>query len=509
MDTRRRDKVMEAKGMIKQQTTAHHMLKLPTREPRGWAARFSVMAWILLGLALSGCAVNPVTGQREVRIVGEQRAIAMGAEQYGPSQQMQGGALRVDPSLQAYVTKVGNHVAAASGVNLPYEFVVLNNSTPNAWALPGGKIAINSGLLLILRNEAELAAVLAHEVAHAAAGHGVQKYQRAVFTEGLLVLASAGLQVAGVQGGNQVVGSARQGAQLLGLKYSRDAEREADFYGSEFMAKAGYDPMAAATLQEQFLALAGGQPAAGSAVWFASHPPSAERVANNRRRAGELRQDGYQQGRFEQAAFAQATRQLRARAPAYELYDEAVTLVEQDALDAAASSVSQALRQFDGEAKFHGLRGLIRARQNRYDDALTNLNRAVERDPNYFAHYLNRGEVWLRKGDRTRAKTDFNRSMRLLPTAAAQKGFVSLDISDNPAKYVKISVRSGEEGSVVQAQNQAGVDLSNVLVRVEREGSGSVRQETIRLDRLSAERPIQRQVDGVVRRAYAVSAEVR
>jgi predicted Zn-dependent protease len=78
-----------------------------------------------------------------------------------------------------------------------------------------------------------------------------------------------------------VVGAAQQGAQLIGLKYSRDAEREADYYGADFMVKAGYDPYAAVTLQEQFLALSNDQGQQGVASWFASHPTSAERVQNN------------------------------------------------------------------------------------------------------------------------------------------------------------------------------------------------------------------------------------
>lgn len=463
---------------------------------------------LVLVMTATACTVNPVTGEREIRLVNDQQAIAMGGEQYGPAQQMQGGVLRVDPALQTYVSRVGNHVARASGVDLPYEFVVLNNTTPNAWALPGGKIAVNSGLLLMLRNEAELAAVLAHEVAHAAAGHGVQKYQRAVFTEGLMVLASVGLQVAGVPGGNEVVGTARQGAQLLGLKHSRDAERQADYYGSEFMAKAGYDPYAAVTLQEQFLALSGESQGEQTAIWFVSHPPSAERVQNNRQRATALQRAGYSQSKYGQAEFAQATQLLRARAPAYELYDEAVALIKADALDTAADTLAQAINQFDGEAKFHGLRGMIRLQQGREDDALTNLNRAIERDPNYFEFYLARGEVWRRKGDRERAKADLNKSMLLLPTSAAQRGFVALDIADNPAKYVSVSAGQISTGSMVQVTNRAGIDLTNVLIQVEVEAGGQVQQQTLRVDRLGAETPVQQTITGAVQRAYAVGAEV-
>lgn len=456
---------------------------------------------------LGGCVVNPVTGEREVRLVSDQSANAMGAEQYGPAQQMQGGLLRVDQDLQAYVTRVGNRLAVASGVNLPYEFVVLNNSSLNAWALPGGKIAVNRGLLMSLRNEAELAAVLAHEVVHAAAGHGVQRYQRGLLTEGLLSAAAIGLDIRGLQGGNQVVGAAQQGAQLIGLKYSRDVEREADYYGADFMVKAGYDPYAAVTLQEQFLALSNGQGQTGVGSWFASHPTSAERLQNNRIRARELRgQIG--QGRFAQAEYEQATRLLRSRADAYEDYDEAVVLAQEQAFGAASAAVGRALSMVDAEAKFHGLRGMIRFKQGNLKDALTNLNRAIERDPNYFQYYLVRGRIFQAMGDGGRAKTDLSKSMLLLPTSAAKVGFVSLDIADNPARYVRITSSVNEAGSVVQIVNRAGIDLANVLMQLEIEEAGQRRQQTINLARLGAQQPVVRQVSGTVRQAYAVSAQV-
>ncbi|MBT3900086.1 MAG: M48 family metalloprotease, partial [Gammaproteobacteria bacterium] len=123
------------------------------------------MTKLLLLLALitclsTGCAVNPVTGKNELSIISESRELTIGAQQYGPSQQSQGGTYSVDPALTDYVNEVGQRLAAVSDRQLPYEFIVLNDSVPNAWALPGGKIAINRGLLMQLDSEAELAAVL-------------------------------------------------------------------------------------------------------------------------------------------------------------------------------------------------------------------------------------------------------------------------------------------------------------------------------------------------------------
>ena len=122
----------------------------------------------LLALCLvTGCAVNPVTGRNQLSIVSEAQERKIGAEQYSPSQQSQGGQFETEQALTSYVNEVGQRLAAVSERALDYEFVVLNNGVPNAWALPGGKIAVNRGLLIELDNEAELAAVLGHEIVHA------------------------------------------------------------------------------------------------------------------------------------------------------------------------------------------------------------------------------------------------------------------------------------------------------------------------------------------------------
>ena len=112
----------------------------------------AILLSVLTGL-VTGCATNPVTGKSELTFVSRDKEISIGRQQYLPAQQSQGGLYRVDSELTQYVSDVGNRLAAVSDNPLPYEFVVLNDSTPNAWALPGGKIAINRGLLAQLTNE--------------------------------------------------------------------------------------------------------------------------------------------------------------------------------------------------------------------------------------------------------------------------------------------------------------------------------------------------------------------
>lgn len=178
---------------------------------------------LLAALALAGCATNPVTGRKEIHLVSEGQEIQLGQQYYGPSRQSQGGDYVTDPRVLEYVRGVGNRLAAVADRKLPYEFTVLNSGELNAWALPGGKIAINRGLLVELQNEAELAAVLGHEIVHAAARHGAQQMEQGQLLQIGAAVASIGAAVYGGSELGQVVGQgAAVGAQLLQAKYGRD-----------------------------------------------------------------------------------------------------------------------------------------------------------------------------------------------------------------------------------------------------------------------------------------------
>jgi beta-barrel assembly-enhancing protease len=242
---------------------------------------------LALVMLAAACGTYPVTGKREIQFVSESQEIQIGAQNYAPMRQSEGGDYAVVPDLTVYVNEVGQKLAAASAQitvterRLPYEFKVLNSSVPNAWALPGGKIAVNRGLLTELKNEAELAAVLGHEIVHAAARHGAQAQERGTLLQGGLVAAQLGAALGGLddQVGGLVLAGAGVGAQLIHTRYGREAELQSDLYGTRLMKAAGYDPSAAITLQETFLRLSEGRRQNWLEGLFASHPPSQERGA--------------------------------------------------------------------------------------------------------------------------------------------------------------------------------------------------------------------------------------
>jgi predicted Zn-dependent protease len=377
----------------------------------------ALLAAAAIGGLLSGCGVNPVTGSSELSFISEQEEIRIGQAQYGPGQQSEGGVYTLDPALNDYVARVGANLARVSErPELPYEFVVLNNSTPNAWALPGGKIAVNRGLLVQLEDESQLAAVIGHEIVHAAARHGAKAQEKGT-------LLNIGLAVLGVATANSAYQDlAMQGAQLGGAliqtRYGREAELEADYFGMQYMGRAGYAPQGAVKLQETFVKLSEGNRQDWLGGLFASHPPSQERVDANRRTAQKLGVGGYD-GREE---YQRHIARLKRDAPAYAAYDKGVAAMSARRYAEALKYSDEAIGRQDREGLFYELRGAAAARLDRPADAITSLNRAITANPNFYRPYLFRGMLHLKRGNLEIAEQDLSAANRLLPTADATFG---------------------------------------------------------------------------------------
>jgi predicted Zn-dependent protease len=398
------------------------------------------IALILLS-CLAGCSVNPVTGDHEMILVSSAQELAIGAQNYVPTQQSQGGRYDVDPALTAYVQSVGNRLAAVSDVRLPYEFTVLNNSVPNAWALPGGKIAINRGLLVELKSEAELAAVLGHEIVHAAARHTAQQMSKGMLLQGLVIATSVAASDSDY--GNMAVGGASVAAQLLSTRYGRSAELESDKYGMRYMARAGYDPQGAVALQETFLRLSEGSNQDWLSGLFASHPPSGERVKANRKTAVKLGVGGT----LGVDSFNAVMKKTLAAKPAYDAYDEGRKALSDEKVDEALALANKALNLFPNEANFHALRGDVRLTNKKYSMAITNFDRAIRRRDEFFYYHLQRGMAKNELGQTEAAVIDLERSLTLLPTAPAHftLGQIKQDRGavDEAIEHYKVVAQSG------------------------------------------------------------------
>lgn len=374
---------------------------------------------------LAACATNPVTGHQELHLVSEQEEIALGQRHYGEGKQTAGGEFIIDPALTAYIRGVlANLIKVSDRPQLPYEIVVANDSTPNAWAMPGGKMAINRGLLLELNSEAELAAVLGHELVHAAARHGARQMENSmVIGIGATLLSVAARDSAHPQLADLVIGL---GAGLVGLKYGRDHELEADHYGMAYMAKAGYDPQAAVRLQETFLRLAGDKRSGWLAGLFSSHPPTQERVDANRAYAATLT-GSFRTGEKEYRAAIAGLRKLK---PAYDEHEAGLKALAAGKPDEALIHADKAIALEPREALFHTLRGKAREKSGNRKGAEADYGAAIQRNPNYFGPWLHRGLLRIADQRNQDGEADLERSATLLPTADAQLALGRLAVAD-------------------------------------------------------------------------------
>lgn len=451
---------------------------------------------ISLLLSLNTCGVNPVTKKRELQLVSEAQEINIGTQNYSPTRQAQGGDYIIDPELTAYVKSVGDKLAAVSDRKLPYEYTIINDSVPNAWAMPGGKIAFNRGLLYELNSEAELAAVMGHEMVHAAARHGAKGMERGILLQGAMIAVGIGAQ--NTDYANLIVGGAQVGAQLISSKYGRDAESESDLYGMQYMKKAGYDPAAAVTLQETFVRLSEGRKSNFIDGLFASHPPSPERVAANKATLEKVGAGG----EVGKEIYAKKTAHLRATQGAYKAYDEAVKALNEKNIAKAKTLVSQAIAIEPKEARFQELLGDIALTEKKPQEALTFYDKAIKLQPDYFKPHIQSGIALFNMGKKTEAEPFLKRANALLPTApgnallgqiAEDRGDVTaalqyyqvaatsnseigkealaravrIDFPNNPGKYVQAAAQSDNIGNLYAVvQNATPVAIQRAMVRV-------------------------------------------
>ncbi len=230
------------------------------------------------GGVVTGCATNPVTGKRQLMMISEEEEIAIDKEHSPHQFSADYGALQ-DKTLNDYINRTGKDMAARTHrPDMPYSFRGVNATYVNAYAFPGGSIACTRGILLALDNEAELGALLGHELGHVNARHTAERMSKGI----LLQAAAVGLGV-GVGAGtdSEVLGGLAMGAGSIGAgallaKYSRDDERQADALGMEYMVRSNYNAQGMVGLMDVLRSLSERKPNAID-LMFSTHPMSDER----------------------------------------------------------------------------------------------------------------------------------------------------------------------------------------------------------------------------------------
>lgn len=223
---------------------------------------------LALLLLLSGCQTAPLTGRSQLMLSSESSEIALGAEAFG--QYKAQTPRSKNAAYNSALTRVGSAIqTVAEKSDYQWEFVVLESKEANAFCLPGGKVAVYSGLFDYVANDAELACVVGHEVGHALARHGGERVSWGT-------LQSLGLSVLKTRTQSVVLAEAYGAATNMGvlLPFSRKQESEADYMGLMLMARAGYDPRAALTFWQKF----GSAPSGALEKWLSTHPGGDVRI---------------------------------------------------------------------------------------------------------------------------------------------------------------------------------------------------------------------------------------
>ena len=236
----------------------------------------SLVVAALLAASLMGCQENPVSGRNQLVLVSEEQAQASSAQAYATtlSEAQKKGKLSNDAALNNRVKRITDRLIVQAGSMYPpsrdwnWSVAVINEPTLNAWCMPGGKMAIYTGIINKLNlNDDEIAQIMGHEISHALLGHGRERMSRAMATQGSLMLGS-------IIAGQDLSALGPVADIALTLPNSREAESEADRYGIELAARSGYNPHAAVRLWEKMGAASGN----GPPQFLSTHPASANRI---------------------------------------------------------------------------------------------------------------------------------------------------------------------------------------------------------------------------------------
>jgi predicted Zn-dependent protease len=244
-----------------------------------WQHKF-IWPGLAFALTFTACVTTPETGRKQLAPLPESTMNSLGAQAY--EEMLKTEKKSTDAKLTAEVLEIGKRIAAASGKNYNWEFTLFENKQVNAFCLPGGKVGVYTGIIPVAKTNAGLAAVLGHEVAHAVLRHSGERASQMLLAQGILV--GADLFTRDSKSRKIILtalGLGIQGAVLL--PYSRSHESEADTVGLKYMAKAGYDPDAAAELWKRMAKLGGNPP-----ELLSTHPDPSRRSEALRKEVKEV-----------------------------------------------------------------------------------------------------------------------------------------------------------------------------------------------------------------------------
>ena len=238
------------------------------------------------GIVLNACSTAPITERRQLKIIPEAKLNAQAAQIYEKIKEKE--KMSNDTKTLKEIKKIGRKMEVSIAeyfdkskiedptINFDWEYILIENKKiKNAWCMPGGKIAVYTGILDITKNKNGLAAVMGHEIAHAIANHGRERMSQGMITNGLLASLSLATQNQSALTRDILLQSLGVGTQMGILKFSRKHEGEADRMGLVFMAIAGYNPEAAPKFWKRMAEISNGPEVP---EWVSTHPSNERRI---------------------------------------------------------------------------------------------------------------------------------------------------------------------------------------------------------------------------------------
>jgi len=329
---------------------------------------------------LVGCAANPVTGKHQFMLVSETWEIQVDQESSPHQFSSDYGAIQ-DTSLNQYLQKVGTAmVPHTHRPQMPYSFRGLNANYINAYTFPAGSIGITRGILLSLESEAELSALIGHELGHVNARHAAQQQSKGLLTQTVVGGLSTYIGTKGEGYGNVAAQLGMLGAGALLASYSRDNEREADSLGMAYMVNSGYGTDGFIALMAMLNSLHKGGTSAVSLL-FATHPMSQERYDTAVSLAASKYSSAKPQPLFRER-YMDHTASLRKIKPAIELFEKGEEAIAKENYSDAETALTQGLKQAPNDYAGLVIMAKCKLAQEKYDQALRYSEKAKKVYPN-------------------------------------------------------------------------------------------------------------------------------
>lgn len=402
---------------------------------------------------LSGCAVDPVTGKKTLVGLSEEQEKSLDKNQ-SPKQFSADLGAAQDAGLNRYVQDVGGALWSKSHrPQMPYSARVLNANYVNAYTFPGGSMGVTRGIMLEMRNEDELAALMGHEIGHVNARHAAERAGKELMAN--VALTAAVVAASSSEKGQQYLPILQPlgqiGASALLANYSRDNEREADSLGLDYMVKAGYNPDGMAGLMNLLRSEAQSKPSLLETM-FSSHPMSEERY-QTARQAAQARYAGERGRTVKRERYMDSTAGLRRIQPTVESCQKGEAFMAKKLLPQAEEQFGQALRHTrdDYAANVLMAKALMAQKKTREADAYLATAKSVYPGEAQAVHLSGLAKLALREPDA--ALAEFQAYDRLLPgnpTTMFFMGAASENMGDKRAaanyyyRYLQSGARGGE-----------------------------------------------------------------